>query len=142
MTYRLKFIDSFRFMSTSLSRLVDNLSQKLPSDKFKDCKSKLIFISFEYNQFIFQCFECKMNYVKDFNKELIKRFTITYEFCNGNINNFVVLLGKETYPYEYMDSCERFNEKSLPDKKALYNELNLEDITDKAYAQTQKNLKN
>ena len=83
-----------------------------------------------------------MNYVKDFNKELIKRFTITYEFCNGDINNFVVLLGKETYPYEYMDSCERFNEKSLPDKKALYNELNLEDITDKAYAQTQKNLKN
>ena len=26
-TYRLKFIDSFRFMSTSLSSLVDNLSE-------------------------------------------------------------------------------------------------------------------
>ena len=40
-----------------------------------------------------------------------------------------------------MDSCERFNEK-LPDKKAFYNKLNLEDITDKAYSQTQKNFKN
>ena len=34
-TYKLKFIDSFRFMSTSLSNLVDNLSEKL-SEKCKD----------------------------------------------------------------------------------------------------------
>ena len=141
MSYRSKFIDSFRFMSTSLSRLVDNLSQKFHIDKFKNCKSEFNFMSFEYNQLIFQCFECKMNYAKDFNKELIKRFRNTYEFRNGDINKFVLLLGKETYLYEYMDSCERFNEK-LPDKKAFYNKLNLEDITDKAYSQTQKNFKN
>ena len=30
-----------------------------------------------------------------------------------------------------MDSWERFNETSLPDKSAFYSELNLEDITDK-----------
>ena len=30
-----------------------------------------------------------------------------------------------------MDSWERFNEKSLTDKKAVYSELYLEDITDK-----------
>ena len=51
------------------------------------------------------------------------------------------------YPYEYMDSWERFNEKSLPDKRAFYSELNLADITDKDYAHAQKvfkelNLKN
>ena len=40
-TYKLKFIDSFRFMSTSLSSFVDNLSEKLHSDKCKDCKSEL-----------------------------------------------------------------------------------------------------
>ena len=44
-TYKLKFIDSFRFMSTSLSSLVDNLSEKLHSDKFKDCKSGLDYLS-------------------------------------------------------------------------------------------------
>ena len=38
-TCRLKFIDSFRFMSTSLSSLIDNLSEKLHSDNCKDCKS-------------------------------------------------------------------------------------------------------
>ena len=39
-TCRLKFTDSFRFMLTSLSSLVDNLSEKLHGDKCKDCKSE------------------------------------------------------------------------------------------------------
>ena len=40
------------------------------------------------HQLIFRCFECKKNYEKDFNKELIKRFTNIYEFCNEDINIF------------------------------------------------------
>ena len=137
-TYKLKFIDSFRFMSTSLSSLVDNLSEKLHSDKCKDCKSELDYMSVKDNQLIFQCLECKKNYKKDFNKESIKRFANTYEFCNGDINKFILLLRKGVYPYEYMDSWERFNETSLPEKKAFYSELNLEDVTDKDYVQAQK----
>ena len=42
------------------------------------------------------------------------------------------------YPYEYMDSWERFDETSLPDKKSFYSELYLEDITDKVYTHAQK----
>ena len=61
-----------------------------------------------------------------------------YQFCHGDINKFVLLLRKGVYPYEHMDSWERFNETSLPDKKAFYSELNLEDITDEDYAHTQK----
>ena len=49
-----------------------------------------------------------------------------------------MLLRKGVYPFEYMKSWERFNETSLPDKKAFYSELNLEDITDKDYAHAQK----
>ena len=71
------------------------------------------------NQLIFQCLECKRNYKKDFNKESIKRFANTYEFCNGDINKFILLLKKGGYPHEYMDSLERFHERSLPDKKLL-----------------------
>ena len=37
-----------------------------------------------------------------------------------------------------MDSWERFNETSLPNKKSFYSKLNLEDITDKDYAHAQK----
>ena len=69
-------------MSTSLSSLVDNLSEKLHSDKCKDCKSKLEYMSVKDNQLIFQFLECKKNYNKHCNKELINRFENTYEFCN------------------------------------------------------------
>ena len=59
----------------------------------------------------------------------------------------LLLLRKGVYPYEYIDSQERFNEIILPDKKAFYSELNLEDTTDKDYLHAQKvfkelNLKN
>ena len=61
-----------------------------------------------------------------------------HKFCNGDLNKFVLLLRKGVYPYEYMDSWERFDETSLPNKKAFYSELNLEDITDKDYEHAQK----
>ena len=60
-----------------------------------------------------------------------------YQFCNGNLNKFVLLLRKGVYSYEYMDNWERFNETSLPDKY-FYNELNLERITYKNFLPTQK----
>ena len=37
-----------------------------------------------------------------------------------------------------MDSWEKFDETSLPDKEAFYNELNLEGISDEDYAYAQK----
>ena len=120
-------------MSALLSKLVKYLSDKLHSDTCADCKSKLEYISFKDNQLIFKCSKCKKNYQKEFNKELIKRFAKTYRFCNGDINKFILLLKKGVYPYEYMDSWERFNETSLPDKEFFYN-----DITDKDYMHAQK----
>ena len=47
---------------------------------------------------IFRCFSCKKNYEKDFNKELIERFANIYEFCNGDLNKFILLLRKGVYP--------------------------------------------
>ena len=55
---------------------------------------------FKDDQLIFRCFECKKNYKKNFNKELIERFANIYEFCDKVINKFILLLKKGVYPYE------------------------------------------
>ena len=49
-----------------------------------------------------------------------------------------MLLRKGVYPYDYMDSWEKLNETSLPDKEAFYGELNKEGITDENHAHAQK----
>ena len=43
-TYKIKFIDSYRFMSSSLSKLVDNLSEGIHNNKCVDCNSCLDYI--------------------------------------------------------------------------------------------------
>ena len=90
-TYKLKFIDSFRFMSTSLSSLADNLSDGFHSNKCIDCRSSLDYMITRDDQLIFRCFECKKNYQKDFDKDLINRFANKYEFCNKDINRYFLL---------------------------------------------------
>ena len=117
-------------MSSSLSKLVDNLSEGLHNNKCLNCKSCLDYTRTKNEKLVLKCFNCKQYYEKDFNKELIKRFASTYEFCNKSLNKFILLLRKGVYPYEYMDNWERFDETSLPNKEPFYNNLNMENIDD------------
>ena len=87
---------------------------------------------------IFRCFSCKKNYERDFNKDLIQRFANISEFCNGDLNKFILLLRKGVYPYEYMDSWQKFDKASLPDKEAFHSNLNMEYITDTDYRHGKK----
>ena len=132
-TYKIKFIDSFRFMSMSLSKLVDNLTEGLHNNRCVDCESCLDFIKTKNEKLILKCFNCKQYYEKDFNKQLIKRFANTYNFCNNDLNKFILLLRKGVYPYEHMDNWERFDETSLPNKESFYSNLNMENIDDIDY---------
>ena len=43
------------------------------------------------------------------------------------------MLRKDVYPYEYMNTWERFSEISLPSKEDFYSNLNMEDISDLDY---------
>ena len=40
-----------------------------------------------------------------------KKFKNTYNFCNGDIDKFMLLLRKGIYPYKYMDDWSRFDEE-------------------------------
>ena len=120
-------------MSSSLSKLVDNLSEGIHNNKCVDCKSCLDYNKTKNGKLILKCFNCEQYYQKKFNKELIKRFKSTYEFCNKDLNKFILLLRKGVYPYEYMDNWERFNEISLPNTESFYSNLNMENIEDIDY---------
>ena len=115
-------------MSSSLSKLVDNLSEGIHNNKCLDCNSCLDYIKIKNEELLLKCFNCNTYYKKKFNKDLIKKFKNTYSFCNNYLNKFVLLLRKGVYPYECMDSWKKINETSLPSKEEFYSNLNMENI--------------
>ena len=119
--YKLRFIDSFRFMPTSLSEFVNNMSGNFNSIKCKSCAEN-----------------SRCEQWKKLIEGLIKKFPSIYQFCKGDLNRFILLLRKGVYPYEDMDNWEKFDETSLPPKQDLYSELNLEGISDEDYAHAEK----
>ena len=84
--FELRFIDSFKFLQTSLANLVANLQ---PQD----------FIN---------------------TKEIFKE-------------NTKLLTRKGVFPYDYVSSLEKLNEKQLPPKESFYSKLNDEHISDEDY---------
>ena len=64
-------------------------------------------------------------------ESLIKKFFNTYQLCNNDLNKFALLLRKGVYPYEYMDSWNKFNEPVPMVEDLYFSELNQESITKK-----------
>ena len=119
--YRIKFIDSMRFMKLSLANLTDNLVEINTMD-CKTCWERNKVISTCYhiangnNRLIYICEKCNSKSYKPINS-IKEKFPETYSKFGDGIDKFTLLLRKGVYPYEYMDSWERFNEKILPPKK-------------------------
>ena len=67
-THKIKFVDSYRFMSSSLSKLVDNLSEGIHNNKCVDCKSNLDYVRIttarpcslerKNEKLLLKCFNC------------------------------------------------------------------------------------
>ena len=72
-SYKVKFIYSARFMSSSLSNLVNNLAKGIHKIKYK-------------------CLFRNKDYSNKLNEEIKKRFKKTFTFSDNNIN-----------PFEYMN---------------------------------------
>ena len=127
-------------MSTLLSTLVDNLSNRSHDNrKCTKCNSSLEYISVsKKGRLLFSCFDCKKRYTRKLDKKLTKKFKNTYNFCNGDIDKFMVLLRKGVCPYEYMDDWSIFAEEKLPDNSDFYSSLNMEEISGIDYRHAEK----
>ena len=98
----------------------------------KNIKLEYEFIKFKNNRLNCRCKECKGKSNKSIDG-LIEKFPSIYQFWDGDLNKFVLLLRKGVYPDECMDSWEKCDEISLPPKEDFYSELTLKDITDNDY---------
>ena len=67
------------------------------------------------------------------NTTFIVRFSNTYRLCNNDNEKFILLLRKGVYPYEYIDSWNRFNETEPPWKEKFYSNLRMKSISDRDY---------
>ena len=92
--YKISFIDSIRFMLSSLSSLADNLAEGLHNSKSKN----LEYIKSQDKLLILKCLDCNKKRKKCFNKICVKKFASTYEFCDGNKIKFCLMLRKGLYP--------------------------------------------
>ena len=125
----MKFIDSARFMATSLSNLVDNLTEGIHKIKCKDSDCFLEYESVKDNLIKYKCLSCNKHYPNKIDEELERIFKKTLKFSDNDIKKFILLLRRGVYPYKYMHDWEKFNETTLPEKEGFYSNLNMEYIT-------------
>ena len=122
---QLRFIDSMKFMATSLQSLTNNLVG-VGEMKCNLCKEDcdLAYIDECYVVHA-ECMKCHTGY----NKRQLNEKVILDNFLNLRFDHtdkqFRLLLTKRVYPYEYMSSWDKFNETSLPQKEAFYSKLSM-----------------
>ena len=116
---QLRFIDSCRFMASSLDELARNLcdTRRFQCDKCKG-DMELVNISNKYIALL-ECKRCKTRNSKDLDESVLKKnfdHTSRYSDCYQKCR---LMIWKGVHPYEYMDSSKKFEEKNLPSKTKI-----------------------
>ena len=92
--YKNKFIDSMRSMATSLSKLVDNLTEGIHKIKCKDCGCFLEYENVKDNLIKYKCLSWNKYYLNKFDEELKKKFKNIFTFSKNDNSKFILLLKK------------------------------------------------
>ena len=125
-----KFLDSFQFMASSLEKLVQSTIGS--ASICPKCQKETEETTIDENWLLTaQCTKCKSVRTKQLHKSDLP---IT---VNNASENAHLIAGKGFYPYEYIDSHERFKETELPPMEAFYSKLTNETISAKNYEHAQ-----
>ena len=125
-------------MASSLDKLASNLcgTSGIQCDKCKG-NMELINISGDYIA-SFGCKSCETKKTKDPGKDALKKnFNHTSRFW-GCDEKFRLMIRKGVYPYEYMDSWEKFEKTGLPPKDAFCSRFNMKGISDQDHEHAQQ----
>ena len=132
----LTFIDSFQFMMSSLDKLVTNITK---CGKCNTCKpDKCLKLNINYKNKTLQhktslpCNECKN--CKNIDEDCInpKYDKLKYTSKMFKDKKLDLMARKGVYPYDYMDSFEKFN-SPLPKKEEFFSILNNKHISNEDY---------
>ena len=131
----LRFIDSLRFMESSLKDLADNpvkdlcnecvrLNSKTCKENYQDkkgdeCKCKT------------KCKDCAYRRSKK-GDEMCRSLNLIYSGEKRDL-----LLRKGVYPYDWVDSIDKLSETQLPPKESFFSKLNDEGISDSNFEHAQ-----
>ena len=74
--------------------------------------SECCFVKLKDDRLIYKCRECKEKYKRPI-EGLIRKFPSIYQFCNDDLNKFILLLRKGVYPYEDMGNWVKCDETTL-----------------------------
>ena len=128
-----KVIDSAKFLPSLLSNLAKNFAEESYKIKCKDCDCFPEYESVKDNLIKYKCLSCSEDYSNKLDEELKERFKNAFKFHNDDINEFILILRKGFYRYEYIGEWEKFTETSLQENEYFYSHLNMEDIADADY---------
>ena len=138
----LTFIDSFQFMSSSLDKLVENVTKCGKCETCKPDSSIRRSVSDRgriiQHQTSYPCLECKncKKVGKSCVNPVYNNLKYTSEEFKGD--KLHLMSKKGVYPYDYMDSFEKFDQTKLPTKEHFYSILNDQDITNDEYDHAKK----
>ena len=135
---QLKFIDSMRFMASSLDSLSSN-QVRVSGMPCNECGGSCEFTCIDEDYIAHgKCSVCYSGYSK---RQLNKDFILN-DFdslrVGHNCEQLRSLIRKGVYPYEYMSSWDKFEETKLPPKEAFHSNLNMSDISKYDYKHAQK----
>ena len=87
-------------MASSLSNLVDNLTERIHKIKFKGCDCFLEYDSVKDNFIKYKCLSCNKDYSNKLDEEIKKRFKNTFKF-SSNGNKQINFDNKQIDPYNH-----------------------------------------